>query len=278
MANFAVSVDYTFRNYDRGTSTYSVGYTPLTSITAVSSLYTGPLSYTDPVTGKTGTYYVYCATCVRPTALQTTPANITLTNPNYSVYHGVDITANKRFSNRWQMNFAVTFQNAPGYTLFVTNPTGLQFTNGISTLARYLVKANGSYQLPWGVTVSANLNITDGATRAETINGPGAVTNSGGVNYLGAPATNLTYNTLAFQPANTVRYAPTKLLDLGAQKVFTFRGGKNRLTVMLDAFNIFNTNTVQSYSGSNLSVPATFGSPSSIVPPRVFRIGGKIAF
>ena len=50
--------------------------------------------------------------------------------------------------------------------------------------------------------------------------------------------------TLTFQPTGTTRFGATKLLDLGAQKVFTFRGGKNRLKLMFDAFNIFNINTI----------------------------------
>ena len=61
------------------------------------------------------------------------------------------------------------------------------------------------------------------------------------------------------------------------QKVINFRGGKNRLKVLFDAFNVFNTNTILSYSSNNRS-SASFSAPSSIVPPRVFRIGGSISF
>ncbi len=38
-----------------------------------------------------------------------------MTNPNYQIYHGVDITATKRFSNRWQMQSALTLQTNPSY-------------------------------------------------------------------------------------------------------------------------------------------------------------------
>ena len=77
-----------------------------------------------------------------------------MTNPNYQVYHGVILTVNKRFSNRWQMNGSVTLQDNPQYTPFgpgvaesnVTNPTGVEFTNGVSTLRRYLFKLSGSYR------------------------------------------------------------------------------------------------------------------------------------
>jgi hypothetical protein len=274
-------VDYTYRKYDRGTATYSVGYTPNDGLDVLSKLYTGPIAYTDPTTGKTGNYYIKCSTCATPSGLVQT----TLTNPNWTTYSGVDITANKRFSNRWQLNTALTLQSSPGHTAFIGNPTGQEYTNDISQLARYVFKANGSYQFGWGIQGSANLNINDGATRARTVNGPGTVAGSGGCVFPittspCTPGTNLTYGTLAFQPVNTERFNATKLLDLGAQKVFTFRGGKNRLTLMLDAFNVFNTSTIQSFATGNLSTITINGkdSPASVVPPRVFRVGAKIAF
>ena len=42
-------------------------------------------------------------------------------------------------------------------------------------------------------------------------------------------------------------------------------------------FNVFNTNTILGYSSNNRST-SSFTSPSSIVPPRVFRIGAQINF
>jgi hypothetical protein len=99
----------------------------------------------------------------------------------------------------------------------------------------------------------------------------------GGVNSSGAATTCCNYTSLAFQPTGTTRFGATKLLDLGAQKVFTFRGGKNRLKLMFDAFNVFNINTVTSYSSNSLS-SSRFYSPTGIVPPRVFRIGAQVVF
>ena len=54
-------------------------------------------------------------------------------------------------------------------------------------------------------------------------------------------------------------------------------GGKNRVKFMLDGFNVFNTNTILSFSSNNKS-NAAFTSPSSLVPPRVFRVGASISF
>ncbi len=69
-----------------------------------------------------------------------------------------------------------------------------------------------------------------------------------------------------------------KLLDLGLQKSFRFRGGRNRVKLSADGFNLFNTNAIQAFSSANLSLPATYNSPATIVPPRVFRFGASVNF
>jgi hypothetical protein len=128
--------------------------------------------------------------------------------------------------------------------------------------------------MPWDIMTSANLNVADGSIRQLTINGPGQVT--GGVNTNGSART-ITYSTLAFEPVGTTRFKPTNLLDLGAQKILSFQGGKYRLKLMLDVFNVFNINTVTSYNSGNRS-NAGFTRPTGLVPPRVFRVGGSINF
>jgi hypothetical protein len=46
---------------------------------------------------------------------------------------------------------------------------------------------------------------------------------------------------------------------------------------MFDAFNIFNVNTITSYSSGNRSL-AGYTQPTVIVAPRVFRVGTRITF
>jgi hypothetical protein len=46
---------------------------------------------------------------------------------------------------------------------------------------------------------------------------------------------------------------------------------------MFDIFNIFNVNEVQSWSSANKS-SSNFVVPTSIVPPRVMRVGAQITF
>jgi hypothetical protein len=142
----------------------------------------------------------------------------------------------------------------------------------VSTISPYLLKISGSYALPWGITTSANLNVNPGGTRTRTIDGPGSVPGSGGLT-----GNNLSYNTLQYQPVDSERYDKTTLLDAGVHKTFTLAGGRYRVKVMGDAFNIFNIATVRGYSSSNLSSTAST-QVSSIVPPRVFRFGAQITF
>jgi hypothetical protein len=201
-----------------------------------------------------------------------------MTNPNYQVYHGVDITATKRFSSRWQMQAALTLQDNPNYfpegSASFINPTGWGFQEGVSTIEPWIFKLQGSYTLPWDIIASGNLNMYDGATRTVTINGPGQV--YGGVNASGSPTT-ISYGTLEFTDRDAQRFDPIKLLDLGVQKVFQFNGGRQRIKLILDAFNVFNINTITAYSSGNMST-AGFTQPTTIVSPRVFRIGTQLVF
>ena len=274
MSNFAVGVDYIYRKYDRGTTTYTIGFEPGAPGFPLSQIYVpAEGGFTDPETGITAPYFVVCPTCSRPSG-----SGITVTNPNYQVYHGVDLTATKRFSNRWQLQTALTLQTNPQYfpegSATFINPTTREFRHGVSTAARYIFKARGSYQFPWEITASANLNINDGDTRTVEINGPGAV--FGGLNANGAPTT-INQDELEFQRRDAVRFGSTKLLDIGLQKVFSFNGGRNRVKLMLDGFNVFNANTILEYDSDNLNERG-FTAPTEIVPPRIFRVGASIQF
>ena len=160
-----------------------------------------------------------------------------------------------------------------------TNPTGVEYVDGRNTGARYLFKVNGSYDLPWGVFFSTNFNMNDGANRSMLINGPGAVYGgtTGTITYGGGNPPN---NTLAFEPAGSTRLERTILWDLGLNKTFTFRGGKNRIKATIDGFNILNASPVLGYFSNNLSSLGSTANPilpkdriDSILPPRVFRAG-----
>jgi hypothetical protein len=186
------------------------------------------------------------------------------------------------------MNMAVTIQTRNDFDPegSFTNPTGINLSNGRSTLARYLFKLNGSYTLPYEITASANLNINDGGVRTLTISGPGSVFagfNANGSSTTYSPGGNA--NAMAFQPAGTTRFEKTSLLDIGIAKTFSFNGGRQRVKVNLDGFNILNSSPVLGYSSNNISSAGTASNPippsqriSTVLPPRVFRVGTTFWF
>jgi len=285
VGNLAVGADFIYRRYDNSTAGFQIGYQP-GSAGFSTQLYTGPLTHTDATTGKTGTYYIIPATTLRPTGT----TGITMTRLSYEDYRGVDLTLNKRYSDKWQANLAVTIQTrndfgGPMHAL--RNPTGNEYFEGVNSIARYLIKFNGSYDLPWGIMASTNLNINDGAIRNMSINGPGVQPLGTAINVVtgATTASTINYATLNFEKQGTTRFAQQAIWDMGVHKTFTFRGGQNRLKVMFDGFNILNSDLILGYSSNNISLLGSTTNPiipadriSSILPPRIFRVGATFTF
>jgi hypothetical protein len=278
--NLAVGVDFIYRKYDRGTASYTLGFQPGGTNGSIASLYV-PATWTDPTTGLSATYYQVCPGCTLPSGT----AQIAMTNPEYQVYKGVDFTATKRYSNRWQAAIAVTIQDNPFYfpaysgtyaglggigNTTNNNPTGIEYNHGLSTIAKYVTKVQGSYTFKWDIAASINFNWNQGGTRTVSIDGPGQV-------YGGTTGQSISYSTLQVYPTNKVRFGDLRVLDAGVQKTFRFRGGKNRVKLMFDGFNLTNDNTIRSYVSDDLS-STNYTAPASIVPPRVFRIGATFNF
>jgi hypothetical protein len=279
IANMAVGADFIYRRYDNGTQGFTIGYQPGAAGFPLASIYE-PATHTDDVTGKTAQYYVVKQGARRPSGI----GSITTTRVSYENYAGVDLTLSKRYSDKWQANLAVTIQKRTDFLPLgsTTNPTGDELFDGYNAIARYLIKFNGSYDLPWGIMASTNLNINDGGIRNLSIDGPGQV--YGGVNASGNPTT-ITYNTLNFEPTGTTRFEKTILWDMGIHKTFTFRGGQNRIKIMVDGFNILNKDHIRGFSSGNISSLGSTSNPippsqriSSILPPRIFRVGATISF
>ena len=95
--------------------------------------------------------------------------------------------------------------------------SSFEFSNGVSTIVRYLFKSPGIHA-PVGHQPVPNFNMN----RARPAHlhrraGFGSGRNHG----------TLTYNTLQVLPNDAVRFEPGNLLDVGVHKVFKMRGGRN---------------------------------------------------
>ena len=146
-------MDFIYRKYDRGTTTYTAGYQPgARGLPAVADLHR-PTTYTDPVTGIR-----------RRTTRSARAARVRRARRDHDdqpelpdLPRRVIPTAQQAVQQPLADERLATLQTNPDYQPLgsYTNPTGVEFTDGRSTIARYLFKVSGSYALPWDITASA---------------------------------------------------------------------------------------------------------------------------
>jgi hypothetical protein len=288
--NLVVLVAYT---YNRTTDQYgnlSNSTTPRVGV---------PLSAYAPGPTLTGTLpdgTAYSVPTSKPTGV--TAGFITQTIPGYYTdYHGFEIDATKRLSDRWMGRVMFAYNNPREH---FTDPAGRYNTNGNPTgtvteplidggqmaptnssianvylNARWQVNINGMYEAPYGLQVAANVFGRQGY--------PFPVYR-GGIS-LGAD----TSNVLVSPTIDHFRLDDVWLTDMRVARDFTLSGAGRQLTfrLMADIFNLFNANTEQIRinnigglgNSGDLVTPATnFNTLTKNVSPRVMRLGLIVRF
>ena len=172
MPNFGIGVAYIHRRIGRFTFNVPTGLTPdqfqpVSFTAACGNASCEQASYTT-------TYYQLAA----PIA-----GSRVETNQDFRrIFHGLEITARKRLSNRWMLNGSVTLNsatyNAPpegyqdtiagdifGLAALPSDPTNREFIEGEQTLingTRWVAKLSGLYEVGWGINVAGTLNARQG--------------------------------------------------------------------------------------------------------------------
>ena len=191
-------------------------------------------------------------------------------------YDGVDLVVKKAMADKWMLMASVSLQSAKrhyasqlGYTNY--DPTDhepvdlLDNTPSGSRNARWMVKLNGLYQLPWGINLGASYQIRDGYIfdpRLELEDADSRWWDSS------QPLVRIYKN-------GSQRYATFSMLDLRLEKMFTI-SNIGRLFVSLDGFNIFNSDYVLDKETSINS--SRYNQPYEVLNPRVFRLGIRFDF
>ncbi len=260
MPDLAVGVSYIWRRYHnfqadiRNATPES--YSPVTFTGACGNALCDQASYT-------ATYFQ------RPTAL---PTGTVLRNTQFSRdYNGIELTARKRFSNKWLMNSSFTLNNTvldyQTVTDFSTSsdPTNFDFTNGADSGGlngpRWTAKLSGMYALPWNMSIAAFYNLRDGLQFNRTIQSPNRTGSLGTVNVL-------------IEPQGTTHYPTFSQLDMHWDKSVLF--GQRRIQFNVDAFNLTNAATVLARQTRQNFAQANY--VTSILAPRVVRFGLKVNF
>lgn len=182
-------------------------------------------------------------------------------------YRGVELTAHRRMSNRWQLVTSLTLGSQRenyGAGSF-QNPQDIDKMDGtrIDTSRPYVGKVMGSYMLPKAITVSGFYQFLSGSPYTRTVNsvnGVGRNLNQGNVAVL---ATERHSESLATQ----------HLLDMRLGYDLPLR--KANISLALDIFNALNMNTVTQIT--SLSGPA-YNRVIDFVPPRILRFGARLRF
>ena len=209
-------------------------------------------------------------------------------------YFGLDLALTKRLSHNWFLNASITLQDQRWHwgesfidptnqwaldgTAYGSIGGGLSGASSSLLFSRWLVKASGLYQLPWGVSLSATLQAREGwavpkyVTLAYATDEAWPGLYKSNVVYLAPPASdNLPiFHNLSFRIEKSVKFA----------------GG--RMHLMADVFNLLNSAVVNgaydSYlgtyyvdTGESVANP-TNGLYTEILNPRVWRLGVRFEF
>ena len=189
-------------------------------------------------------------------------------------YKGFEISAQKRWSNNWQLLASYNFGVARSFSSVVgRNPNLDTNRNGERDFfdRPHLIRLTGTYLFaePIGVNLGLFLRLESGQARERRyrfLRSDWPELTQGNVNVVVAAPREDTVGPSA--------YPWVKLLDLRAEKQFAL-GGYGVLHAYFDVFNAFNSNAVTS---ANTNSGPNFDRIFDIISPRLFRIGGAWEF
>lgn len=217
-----------------------------------------------PDDGGPITYYEYTAEYAGAAFIQNVDQNV----PGYeNSYHSVEVAAQKRLSNRWQLvtSFLVTHRDE-WLTDTSTASLGPPVTPNEANFYpkrnywEWSYKLAGSYDLPYEIQVAGTFTSQSGDVWGREARFTTGLVRSGSlVLLMEDPASN--------------RLPTQNLLNIRVEK--RQKLGPGAASFQFDLFNVTNTNVelgVTERSGSS------FGRITSIVPPRIVRLGVKYSF
>jgi hypothetical protein len=233
----------------------------------------------------------YQATCVKadarcepvtyyePTIAIPAPYIYTNQPDRWRDYNGFELSAMKRYSDRWMASFSYAYNDAVdrwGSPDAYEDPTNIEQLDGaqyapesggsgidnIFTNAKWLIKANGQYTLPWwDINLAGNYQYRQGYPFPQAILTPSRANRAGTANVL-------------LDPMGDVRLPNVYTLDFRVDKSFAL--GTMRIIPAMDVFNISNVNTT--LAQRRLQAASNANNISGIVAPRVIRFGFRVTW
>jgi hypothetical protein len=197
-----------------------------------------------------------------------------------TTYKGVEFTATKRFSKKWQMQAGFTLGKNEGgvntstgqsFTTDTNDPNNLLYPKGIiGNDSEQAFRLSGSYTLPYDISLSGSMVANNGYPYVSTYNLTRPVAATQGINLTRAS------QTILLSERGDERYEKVVLFDARLSK--NFQMGRVRLSPEISLFNITNADTVVA---TTVAVGPTYLLPSGgdpILSPRILRIGFALNF
>jgi outer membrane receptor protein involved in Fe transport len=198
-----------------------------------------------------------------------------------TTYKGIEFTAQKRFSSRWQMTAGLTVgkntgglnsQNSPGQSQGngndLNDPNFTSFSNGIvGNDSDIAFRLSGSYRAPWDISLAGSFIANGGYPYVSTFAVTRAAAAAQGV------ALTRASQTVFLSARGEERLDAMKLVDLRISRSFRF--GQRRVEPQFDIYNLTNAATADA---TTIGVGTSYLFPSSIVAPRIMKVGLAILF
>ena len=184
---------------------------------------------------------------------------------NDTHYNGVDLTVNKRLSNRLMVMGGVSLsknrgrqdQNAD------LNDPNIQFSDGaFQNDVPVAAKLSGVYEFPLGIRVSGTAQHFTGFPQDTTV----LVTSS-------TLALTQVSQSIRVEPRSSTRLPDTNIVDMSVKKVI--KVGRYSAEPSMDIFNLFNAAPIQLQF---TQLGPTYGRPSKILAGRLARFGVNLTF
>ena len=189
-----------------------------------------------------------------------------------NAYHGFEFTAVKRLTSKWQILAGFTVQRTKGVysSAYANGSASDDFNNPNKNINRnnsylnfdstYVFKLAGTYELPYGITTSANFQHYTGYPFQP-------------VNTFAGPELLQGNESVILQPAGTTRLPSVNLLSIRISRP-TKIGERFKIEPIIDLLNIANSNTVISESNNFLSLR----QPFDVLHPFVAKLGLRLTF
>jgi hypothetical protein len=185
-------------------------------------------------------------------------------------YKGIEFTATKRFSSRWQMQAGFTIgKNEGGFGgADLNDPNLTRFPRGIiGNDSERAFRLSGSYRLPGDVNLAGSMLANNGYPYVSTYSLSRATAATQGITLTRAT------QTITLSERGDERLPNVTMIDLRLSRPFRF--GSRSFQPTIDFFNVTNTDT---RDNQNSTIGASYLLPTSILSPRIIRIGFSLNF